>query len=235
VNAHEERTRQLVLKFASERHCTLDDFEAGPNRELVAEIGRRSHGDDFATLWLVGESGSGKSHLLQGACHAAVGAGRAAAYLPSRLMAGGVDVLDGLGEFGLVAIDDADHWIGARQWEEALLHLYQQLLRRGSTLLLAAPLGPLELDFQLADLASRLRAAQVFAIRPLDDADRAHAIERLAAQRGLELGADVMSFILRRAPRRMDELIATFDRLDRGALAQQRRLTIPLAKDVLGL
>jgi hypothetical protein len=33
----------------------------------------------------------------------------------------------------------------------------------------------------------------------------------------------------------MDELIATFERLDRGALAQQRRLTIPLAKDVLGL
>ena len=235
MNAHEERTRQLVLKFASERRCTLDDFEAGPNRELVAEIGRRARGDDFAVLWLVGESGSGKSHLLQGACHAAVGAGRAAAYLPSRLMAGGVDVLDGLGEFGLVAIDDADRWIGARQWEEALLHLYQQLLSRGSTLLLAAPSGPLELDFQLADLASRLRAAHVFAIRPLDDADRAHAIERLAAQRGFELGADVMSFILRRAPRRMDELIATFDRLDRGALAQQRRLTIPLAKDVLGL
>jgi DnaA family protein len=194
-----------VLKFASERRCTLDNYEAGPNRELVAEIGCRARGDEFTVLWLVGESGSGKSHLLQGACHAAVGAGRAAAYLPARLMAGGVNVLDGLGEFGLVAIDDAHRWIGAGQWEEALLHLYQQLQGRGATLLLASPRGPLELDFQLADLASRLRASHVFAIRPLDDADRAHAIERLAAQRGLELGADVMSFILRRAPRRMDE------------------------------
>jgi len=119
--------------------------------------------------------------------------------------------------------------------QEALVHLYQQLSARGATLLLASAHGPLELEFRLADLASRLRASQVFAIRPLDDADRAHAIEQLAAQRGLELGADVMSFILRRAPRRMDELIAAFERLDRGALAQQRRLTIPLAKDVLGL
>lgn len=235
MSANDERTRQLVLKFASERRCTLDDFEAGPNGELVAEIRRRAGSGDFAALWLVGESGSGKSHLLQGACHAAVGAGRAAAYLPARLMAGGVDVLDGLGEFGLVAIDDTDRWLGSPPWEEALLNLYQQLLGRGATLLLAARVGPLELDFRLADLASRLRAAQVFAIRPLDDSHRANAIERLAAQRGLELGADVMSFILRRAPRRMDELIATFERLDRGALAQQRRLTIPLAKDVLGL
>ena len=225
--------RQLVLQFACERRCTLDNFEVGPNGELVAEIGRRACSNEFAALWLVGEPGSGKSHLLQGACHAAVGG--AAAYLPSRLMSGGVDVLDGLGDFSLVAVDDVDRWVGARQWEEALLHLYQQLLKRGASLLLASSLGPLELDIRLPDHASRLRAAQVFAIRPLDDVDRAHAIERLAAQRGLELGADVMSFILRRAPRRMDELIATFDRLDRGALTQQRRLTIPLAKDVLGL
>lgn len=232
---NEERARQLALMFPSERRCTLDNFEAGPNGELIAEIGRRARADQFTAVWLVGESGSGKSHLLQGACHAAVAAGGAAAYLPSRLMAGGVDVLDGLGEFALVAVDDVDRWVGAREWEEALLYLYQQLMKRGASLLFASTSGPLQLDVQLADLASRLRAAQVFAIRPLDDADRAHAIERLAAQRGLELGADVVSFILRRAPRRMDELIATFERLDRGALARQRRLTIPLAKDVLGL
>jgi DnaA family protein len=150
-------------------------------------------------------------------------------------MTGGVEVLDGLGEFGLVAVDDVDRWVGARRWEEALLHLYRQLQERGASLLFASSSGPLELDIGLADLASRLRAAHVFAIRPLDDADRARAIERLAAQRGLELGADVVNFILRRAPRRMDELIATFERLDRGALAQQRRLTIPLVKDVLDL
>ena len=232
---NDQRTRQLVLKFASERRCTLDNFEAGPNGELVAEITRRARADEFATLWLVGEPGAGKSHLLQGACHAADAVGRTAAYLPARLMAGGIDVLDGLDEFGLVALDDADEWIGADEWEEALLHLYQQLLKRGATLLLASKGGPLELVFRLPDLASRWRASQVFSLRPLDDADRAQAIEHLAAQRGLEVGADVMSFILRRAPRRMDELIAAFERLDRGALAQQRRLTIPLAKDVLGL
>ena len=231
----EDRKRQLALKFPSERRCTLENFETGPNAELVAELGRCGQARGFSAMWLVGESGSGKSHLLQSACHAAAAVGAAAAYLPARVMAGGVDVLDGLGEFGVVAIDDLERWIGERRWEEALMNLYQRLLERGAVLLVASEFGPLDTTVGLADLASRLRAAQVFVIRPLDDADRARAIEHLAAQRGLELGADVVGFILRRAPRRMDELIATFDRLDRGALAQQRRLTIPLAKDVLGL
>jgi DnaA-homolog protein len=231
----EDRARQLALKFPSARRCTFESFEVGPNAELVAELERCGRGAEFSAIWLVAEAGSGKSHLLQAACHAAAAAGNAAAYLPPRLMAGGVGVFDGLGEFTLVAVDDLEQWIGSAPWEEALMALYQQLSKNGGALLLASSISPLDVTVGLADLRSRLRAAQVFAIRPLADADRARAIERLAAQRGLELGADVVAFILRRAPRRMDELIAAFDRLDLGALAQQRRLTIPLAKDVLDL
>lgn len=231
----EDRKRQLALGFPAERGCTLVNFEAGPNLELVAELAALARSNGFSALWLTGESASGKSHLLHGACHAAVAAGRTAAYLPQHLMAGGPDVLDGVAEFGLVAIDDLDGWLGERRWEEALLAVYQGLLERGGSLLVASVHAPLDLNVGLPDLASRLRAAAVYRIRPLDDADRARVIERLAAQRGIELGAEVVGFILRRAPRRIDELIAAFDRLDRSALAQQRPLTIPLAKEVLGL
>ena len=232
---NEDRKRQLALGFPVDRRCTLANFEAGPNLELVTELGARARSDGFSALWLTGESASGKSHLLQGACHAAVGAGRSAVYLPQHLMGGGANVLEGVAEFGLVAIDDLDGWLGERRWEEALLAIYQRLFQRGGSLLLASVHRPLEVNVGLADLASRLRAAAVYAIRPLDDVDRARAIEHLAAQRGIELSDDVVNFILRRAPRRMDDLIATFDRLDRSALAQQRPLTIPLAKEVLGL
>jgi DnaA-homolog protein len=230
-----DRRRQLALKFPAQRRCTLMNFEAGPNLELVAALESVGQSSRFVALWLAGESGAGKSHLLQGACHSAVGAGVTAAYLPHDVRAAGPQVLEGLGEYGLVAIDDFDRWIGERAWEEALLALYQQLFDRRGVLLLACSCGPADLDIRLADLASRVRAAQVYRLRPLEDADRARAIERLAAQRGLELAPDVSAFILRRLPRRMDELLAAFERLDRGALAQQRRLTIPLVKEVLGL
>ena len=232
---NEDRKRQLALGFPAERRCTFGNFEAGPNLELVTELGARARSDGFSALWLTGESASGKSHLLQGACHAAVAAGRSAVYLPQRLMGGGPNVLEGVAEFGLVAIDDLDGWLGERRWEEALLAVYQRLFQRGGSLLLASVYGPLELDVGLADLASRLRAAAVYRIRPLDDADRVRVIEHLATQRGIELSDEVINFILRRAPRRIDALIATFDLLDRSALAQQRPLTIPLAKEVLGL
>ncbi|HEY6600165.1 MAG TPA: DnaA regulatory inactivator Hda [Pseudomonadales bacterium] len=232
---NEDRSRQLTLPFPLERRCTLANFEAGGNAELIAALGQCGSAGRFSALWLVGDAGCGKSHLLQGACHAAVGAGLAAAYLPKQVMAGGPNAIEGLDRFDVVAVDDLEHWVSQRPWEDALLGLYQGLFKYGGNLLLASTQSPLDLSVGLPDLASRLRAAQVFGVRALDDADRARAIERLAAQRGLELGPDVVNFILRRAPRRMDRLIATFDALDRGALAQQRRLTIPLAKEVLGL
>ena len=148
-----DRATQLALMFLSERRCTLDNFEAGPNEELIAELNRRDWAErEFLAMWLVGESGSGKSHLLQGACHAAVAAGATAAYLPPRLMAGGVDVLGGLGEFGLVAVDDFERWAGERPWEEALMHVYQQLFVNGGSLLIASRYRPQEITVRLADL-----------------------------------------------------------------------------------
>jgi len=231
-----ERKRQLALRFPTEQRCTLQNFEAGPNTELVAELARSGANDGaFTALWLVGDSGAGKSHLLHGACHAADAVGAAVAYLPPSVMVGGLDALAGLDEFDVVAIDDLERWTGERAWEEALLSVYQSLVRRRGRLLVASLRAPRDVEFELPDLASRLRAAQVFAIGALGDADRARAIERLASQRGLEVGADVVAFLLRRAPRRMGALIDVFDRLDRGAWAQQRRITVPLAKDVLGL
>lgn len=230
-----DRRRQLALRFPALRRCTLANFESGPNSELVSALHAVGQSGMFAALWLVGEHGAGKSHLLQGACHAAVAAGLTAAYVSPAVHAAGPEVFEGLGDFALVALDDVERWLGPRHAEEALLALYQQLFDRQGTLVLASERAPADIEIGLADLGSRLRAAQVYRLRVLEDADRARVIERLALQRGLELPGDVAAFILRRVPRRMDELLAVFEKLDRGALAQQRRLTIPLAKELLGL
>ena len=70
-------------------------------------------------------------------------------------------MLDGLDDFGLVALDDADEWIGARQWEEALLHLFQQLSEARRDVAVWRPrVVRSNSNFRLADLASRLRASQ---------------------------------------------------------------------------
>jgi DnaA family protein len=55
-----------------------------------------------------------------------------------------------------------------------------------------------------------------------------------AEQRGLVMGDEVAGFILRRAPRRLGELLGILDCLDENSLQAQRRLTIPFVKSVMG-
>jgi len=228
------RKRQLGLKFPILPRCTLASFEVGPNAEVVAALA--APGDDrFRALWLVGEPGAGKSHLLQGACHAAMARGAVAAYLPAALPDAAPAMLEGLEAYRLVAIDDVERRLGDAEWENALMALYQQLYQRSATLVLAGSVAPFDLAINLADLASRLRSVEVHRLAPLDDDSRERVMRRWAASRGLTFGGDALPFLLRRLPRRMDVLWAAFERLDAAALAQQRRLTIPLVKEILEL
>jgi DnaA family protein len=45
---------------------------------------------------------------------------------------------------------------------------------------------------------------------------------------------DVAGFIMRRAPRRLGQLLGILDKLDENSLQAQRRLTIPFVKSVMG-
>ena len=52
---------------------------------------------------------------------------------------------------------------------------------------------------------------------------------------GLELKEDVAAFLLNHFSRGMQDLMDALRRLDQQALVSQRKLTIPLVKDVLDL
>jgi regulatory inactivation of DnaA Hda protein len=55
-----------------------------------------------------------------------------------------------------------------------------------------------------------------------------------AAARGMEMPADVATYILSRASRDTAELFTLLNRLDDASLQEQRKLTIPFVKSVLG-
>lgn len=226
-------TAQLALLFPVRRACTFDTFEAAGNAELVARL--RTVGNDrrFATVWVVGVPGSGKSHLLQASCTAVGSAGGTAAYLPAEAGAAAGTALDGLEGFDLVAIDDVERWIGDAAREAALLALYQGLAARQRALVVASATPVSATPFLLADLASRLRAAEVFAIAPLDDAARVRLLERRAGDRGLALEPEVAAYLLKRAPRSPGALCDLLEALDRASLETGRALSIPLVRAVL--
>lgn len=226
--------RQLALSFPLNSRARFEDFVVGENGELVRRLTGLHRETGFRGCYLHGSAGSGRTHLLQAACHRH-GGGRGAIYLPLSDATVAPDMLDGLETLGLVALDDVEAWLGRAEAEAALLALYQGLLAAGGCLLVTGRKPPAQLHCHYPDLASRLRGLTAYAVAPPGDAGKAAVLKRLAAERGLLLTEPVLDFWLSRSSRDMALLLDDLNRLDRAAMAAQRRVTVPLVKEVLGL
>ncbi len=225
---------QLALRLPLAERARFDTFEAGDNGELLGRLQALAAGAaGFDGCFLHGAAGAGRTHLLQATCQQR-GSG-SAMYLPLADPQVVPAMLDGLESRGLVALDDLEAWLGQPEAEAALLDLYQGLLSAGGQLLVSAGRAAVDLEFHYPDLASRVRALPAYRLRPLDDTRKAALLVRLAARRGLSLPEPVVEFWLSRGARDLPALLADLERLDEASLAQQRRITVPLVKQVLGL
>ena len=225
---------QLPLGLRLPAGSRLENFVPGRNGEAVAAVSQLAVEAVPATLFLYGAPGTGKTHLLQAACRAAEQRGAASLYLPlETFLQLDPAAFEGLEHFGLLAIDDLQSLAGHRGWEEALFHLYNRLREAGGHLLAAATTAPEHLGFALPDLRSRLASGAIYALHSPDDAARLQILTVRARERGLELPDETAQFLLRRCPRDLPELMHLLDRLDRAALAAQRRLTVPFVKTLL--
>jgi len=223
---------QLTLQMAVNQNCDFASFETGSNTELVAQLRNLAAGDSPAGAWLWGDTGCGRSHLLQAVCAEAAGCRRAAFYLPLAQLPRDPAIAEDL-QAGVVALDDIECWLADAELEAALVGIYQRQLDSGGTLLVAASKPASRLDFALADLASRLRALSSYRVLPLDEQGLYRVLTAHARRRGLELNAATADFWLSRSRRSLPVLLSELDQLDQAALASQRRLTIPLLKEVL--
>lgn len=209
-------------------------FRTGENAELVAYLKKLAAVSADTGCWFWGESGSGRSHLLAAVCAEAEKFQRSAQYLPLQDLPMQPQSLDSL-EADIICIDGIERWLGQRPLETALMALYQRQLARRGVLVVAAGGSALGMDFTLPDLASRLRALPVFRLQPLTDSDLVAVLKAAAHQRGLQLNRVTADFWITRSRRSLPVLLAELETLDKVALAAQRRLTIPLLKDVLKL
>ncbi len=222
---------QLPLGIGLKDTATFDNFYPAGNELLLQAL---QQGND-AMLYLWGPAGSGKSHLLQALCHATAATGHSPVYLPlQELVSLSPDLLEGLEQQALIAVDDVQAVAGLSQWEEGLFHLYNRVRDSGHRLVVSATRAPAGLALALPDLASRLGWGPVFQLSALTDTDKRLALQLRAHRRGLEIGDEVAGYLLRRCPRDMDSLFNLLNRLDQASLAAQRRLTIPFVRQLLG-
>lgn len=229
-----ERRSQLTIPMVQRVLNRFENFHTGANAELVTRLRELAVGSADLGLWLAGEPGSGRSHLLEASCQAAEQSGRAALYLPLKELPPAAEVLESL-QADLIAIDDIDVWLGERELEAALMGLYQEQLQRGGQFLVSAAGTAQQQAFALPDLASRGRALPGFRVQAPDDEGLRQILSATAHQQGLVLSKSVLDYWLHRAPRSLPGLLVQLKTLDDCALAEQRRISIPLIKEVLSL
>lgn len=227
---------QLPLGFRLRDDATFASFLPAANKQVLQAVLdlMQGQGDNF--LYIYGTVGSGRSHLLQAICHAAGEYKQTAVYIPledpENLHA---DIFVGLEYTGLICLDDIDHIAGNAVLEEQLFHLFNRVRAQNKRLIITANVPPIGLPIKLPDLKSRLSWGTAYQLHPLNDEQKIAALQLRAQSRGLVLDPTVGRFLLRRCPRNMGLLFNTLEQLDQASLAEQRRLTIPFIKEVLGV
>ena len=218
--------RQLALDFEHRPALGSEDFiVAGANRDAVAWIDRWPDWPAPGSI-LVGPAASGKTHLSN--VWASRSAARPLAY--GDLDAIGADSIVASG--AAVVIEGLDRKVTPAA-ETALLHTVNLLAEAGGYLLATSRTAPARLSFGLADLASRVRAFPVVALRQPDDALLAAVLRKQFADRQLVVGQGVIGYLLRHGERSFAAAKRTVARIDRAALQRKRQVTVALVRDIL--
>jgi DnaA family protein len=233
-NAGALHPHQLSLAVQLRDDATLDNFLALPVvLPLVNALQAQMQPGGEAIIYLYGPPGTGKSHLLQASCHVAQAR---TLYLPLAQLREypPAEVLQGVENLDRLCLDDVHAVLGDAGWELALFNLYNNAHQRGCRLVVAGDAAPRALAVNLPDLRSRLSWGIVYQLVAGDDEEKSAILQFRAQRRGLSLPPAVASYIVGRAPRAMEQLLAVLDQLDAASLAQQRALSIPFVKQALG-
>lgn len=228
---------QLTLAIKLSEEANLNDFCWSGNEILQQQIKlllSSFQEKQAQIMYLWGLSGCGKTYLLQAICQEVSKQGCTAVYLPLKLLRDwDPAILEGMSDYHLVVVDDLEQIAGHPEWEEALFHLYNRLYAQHHSLLFTSCVSPTLLPIQLADLRSRVMCALIFQIHELNDDDKISTLQRHAKKCGLELPNNVGHYILNHYARNMQDLQNILQCLDHASLVTQRKLTIPLVKEVL--
>jgi DnaA family protein len=221
----------LALRFPADQR--LDTFVGAPDG-AIATLRSAAAGASPDWVYLSGPPGAGKTHLLLGACSAALDARRRPAYLSLAGLSGRVgEAVQSLEGMDLVALDDIDAVAGDRADEVALFDFHNRARASGAHVVYAASARPDALGLTLPDLRSRLGQCIGVALQPPAEAGRREVLRQRAHRRGLAIDDAAIDWLMRRVDRDLGSLTQLFDRLDREALAAQRRLTVPFLRQVL--
>lgn len=220
---------QLPLDLGHLPALGREDFLVAPSNAGAVQWLERWPDWPQPTLALYGPPGAGKTHLTHVFAARVRAIGALCAFVDSAGLQ--VEAVPALVDTArAVIVDDADH-----APEQALLHLYNFVAERRGHLLIAAQEAPSRWLIALPDLRSRLLAAPAVALSLPDDALLGAVLVKLFADRQVTVAADVIAYLVPRIERSFTAARTAAAALDAAALAEKRRITVPLARRVLQL
>ena len=213
---------QFALDLSFAPRFGADDFLVAPsNADAHALLSSWPDWPEGPSL-LIGPEGAGKSHL------AAMWASAADARALDRSELD-LQALPGFAEPALL-IDDADR---RPIPETALFHLLNQARERRQSLLLTAKTPPDTWGLKIPDLLSRLRSAPLSLLRAPEPELLRAVLVKLFVDRQLSVDSGVVEYLTRHSERSLGAARRLVDALDQVSLAGHRRITRPVAAEVL--
>ena len=220
---------QFILEFEHRPAFGGEDFLiAPPNAEAVKHLDTWPDWSSTA-LVLFGPAGSGKTHLSQ-VFHT----------ITSSCIVTSYDLMESepphyLGNSPTAILENADviSNIADGTLQQSILHLYNVLNESGRHLLLTAKTPPARWGIALKDLSSRLNTATQVCIGAPDDNLISAILVKQFQDRQLKIDKDVIFFLLARMERSFEAVRSIVNAIDKLALKEKRKVTVPLVRKVL--
>lgn len=226
--------KQLALNLCLKDTTTFANFFVGTNKQLIDILVNLYQNNNIHFIYIWGNPGSGKSHLLSALCQIFSENALGATYLPLEEIKNiNPRIFEGLESLDLLCIDDLNLLAGNSAWEEQLFHCFNKIMESDKKIIITANTAPQNLHLNLADLKSRMASGLTFELHELTDIEKIASLKLRAKLRGLDLNDPAAQFLLHHYARDTKNLFTMLDRLDKAALAAQRKLTIPFIKSVL--
>lgn len=213
------KVNQLILQFPHQPDYSADNFLPLPFNKSANSAVESFPTKEGDILVVYGPKGSGKTHLLRKWTEL-----RLAKFV-------NVENIDDVEpREGLYAVDDLQE-LNIQQ-QEKLFHIFNYMKGIGGSLVVASQIPVAQLNL-IPELRSRLLLGTQAELTAPQESDLKLLLVKWSQDRQLKLEQTVISYILSHCERSPQVLEGIVEALDTLSLAQKRKITIPLVRDIL--
>jgi DnaA family protein len=230
----EPAIKQIALPLSLDRQFSFENFVADRAEIIISNLQAQILGKGEIQLGLWGAAATGKTHLLNASADFARKNGvLLQIYDGLQLCQCDADEFEGFSHCDVLAIDNLDAIAGNVAWEACFYQVINRCRDGEFRLLFSLTDKPTALTTRLDDFRSRLQWGLLLQLPQVGDPEIRQILRRRAQLLGIDLSAEVISYLMNHHVRDLAQQISILRRLDGISLSQQRRVTIPLVKQAL--